>query len=62
MVWMGASDISLLIWLVYTHYLYYCRPGSHMTVPRKITAHNRHSLLYSLSNTLAYRGPNHVVI
>ena len=27
MVWMGAGDLSLLIEVVYTHYLYYCRPG-----------------------------------
>ena len=27
MVWMGAGDLSLLILLVYTHYLCYSRPG-----------------------------------
>ena len=41
MVWMGAGDLSLLIQVVYTHYLYYSRPGKHMTVPRKITAYKK---------------------
>ena len=34
---MGAGDLSPLVEMVSTHYLYYLRPWWHMTVPRKIT-------------------------
>ena len=38
---MGAGTLSLQVYLVYTHYLYYWRPGQHMTVPRKIPTNAR---------------------
>ena len=38
---MGAGNLSLQVYLVYTHYLYYYRPRQHMTVPRKLPTNTR---------------------
>ena len=36
---MGAGTLSLQVYMVSTHYLYYWRTWEHMTVPRKIPIH-----------------------
>ena len=45
---MGAGTLSLQVYLVYTHYLYYYRPRQHMTMPRKVPVHIQES------NTIYY--------
>ena len=46
---MGAGALSLQIYLVCTHYLYYYRPRQHMTVPRKVPVHiqERNNIYYN---------------
>ena len=51
---MGAGTLSLPVYLVCTHYLYYQRPGQHMAVPRKIPVHiqERNTSFYNTASII----------